>query len=221
MRNKFERLVQGNNTVEKYRQEFNDLARYAPGLVATEEERCIRFEAGLRIQIRMGLASGKFPNMRELVDAAKRYEGMMEERKKLDGGRSGGNSRKIENKGNKEGQGQGFGNSRNKRSGSMAGFSSQNPSKSSKSDGGNLGFSGCFKCGKPGHRIRDCTEVAVCRICNSEGHMMATCPQTTCYNCGAKGHISPQCPQLAQKTNAPAPSTVGSTQTPVAGRGRG
>ena len=74
LRSKFERLVQGSNSVEKYRQEFNDLSRYAPSLVATEEEKCIRFEAGLKIQIRMGLASVRFAKLRDLVDAAKRLK---------------------------------------------------------------------------------------------------------------------------------------------------
>ena len=68
LRREFERLYQGNNMVEKYRQDFNNLSQYALDLVATEELACSKFEAGLNIDIRLGLAGREFTTLGALVD---------------------------------------------------------------------------------------------------------------------------------------------------------
>ena len=44
----FQELKQGNSTVIEYAQKFDQLSRFAPGLVATENERKRRFMKGLR-----------------------------------------------------------------------------------------------------------------------------------------------------------------------------
>ncbi|KAJ9538034.1 hypothetical protein OSB04_030767 [Centaurea solstitialis] len=61
----------------------------------------------------------------------------------------------------------------------------------------------CFKCGKPGHKSRDC----------------GVAPRT-CFHCFQPGHIKPNCPKLASaqpQVQAPAPATLritdGSTRT--------
>lgn len=53
---------------------------------------------------------------------------------------------------------------------------------------GDCSISGCFRCGKPGHVLQNCTAQAQ--------------PDTrTCYICGEVGHISLKCPK--SKTNGP------------------
>ncbi|KAL0440591.1 UNVERIFIED_CONTAM: hypothetical protein Slati_2542100 [Sesamum latifolium] len=56
-RMEFLNLVQGDNqTVAEYELHFAALAKYAPEAVVTQEDRCYRFEQGLRPEIRKGLA---------------------------------------------------------------------------------------------------------------------------------------------------------------------
>ena len=55
-RREFLNLTQGDRSVAEYEAEFLRLSRYACGMVATEYERCIRFEDGLRDTLRVLLA---------------------------------------------------------------------------------------------------------------------------------------------------------------------
>ncbi|KAE8667313.1 Kinesin-3 [Hibiscus syriacus] len=50
-RQEFQNLEQGNMSVMDYEVDFIRLSRYAPGLVDTETDRCLRFENGLRIKL--------------------------------------------------------------------------------------------------------------------------------------------------------------------------
>ncbi|XP_012437270.1 uncharacterized protein LOC105763570 [Gossypium raimondii] len=55
-RREFLSLTQGNKTVAEYEAEFLRLSRYAHGIVATEYEHCVRFEDGLRDELRVLIA---------------------------------------------------------------------------------------------------------------------------------------------------------------------
>ena len=55
-RKAFLNLVQGNKSVSEYEAEFFRLSRYARGVVGTEQERCVRFEDGLRDELRILIA---------------------------------------------------------------------------------------------------------------------------------------------------------------------
>ena len=48
-------LTQGNMTVAQYACRFNELARFAPYMVADEENRVRKFEQGLKPQIHDGV----------------------------------------------------------------------------------------------------------------------------------------------------------------------
>ncbi|KAA3477245.1 1-phosphatidylinositol-4,5-bisphosphate phosphodiesterase beta-2 [Gossypium australe] len=50
-RREFLNLTQGDRSVPEYEAEFLRLSRYARGMVATEYERCVHFEDGLRVLI--------------------------------------------------------------------------------------------------------------------------------------------------------------------------
>ncbi|KAL0313197.1 UNVERIFIED_CONTAM: hypothetical protein Sradi_5719000 [Sesamum radiatum] len=70
----FLNLVQGDEqTVAEYELRFAALAKYAPEVVATQEDRCYRFEQGLRPEIKRGLAI-RISNFKTLVESAVRME---------------------------------------------------------------------------------------------------------------------------------------------------
>ena len=169
------------------------------------------------MEIRLSLAGREFSTLGDLADAAIKIEEMFAEKKRKEtrySGRfqAGRGAKGNQGPGNKEGS---------KRTGSTAGFSSQRPSKTIRSDGGTLGFR-CFNCGKEGHLARDCSNPAACYICGKYGHAAADCYQATCYICGKKGHISTKCPNTtARNVITPVPSVAGSTYGPTTGKGRG
>ena len=55
-RKEFLNLVQGSKSVAEYESEFLRLSRYASGIVATEYEHSVRFEDGLRDELRVLIA---------------------------------------------------------------------------------------------------------------------------------------------------------------------
>ena len=55
-RKEFLNLTQGNKTIAEYEAEFLRLSRYANGIISTEYERSVRFEDGLRDELRVLIA---------------------------------------------------------------------------------------------------------------------------------------------------------------------
>ena len=78
----------------------------------------------------------------------------------------------------------------------------------------------CRRCGKKGHGIRDCKEVA-CWICRVAGHDTKECPRrTACNLCGSSDHIYKDCPKrertwAAIAAGAPARKNPTSAQAPA------
>ncbi|KAL0286443.1 UNVERIFIED_CONTAM: hypothetical protein Sangu_2731300 [Sesamum angustifolium] len=79
----FLNLVQGDEqAVAEYELRFATLAKYAPEAVATQEDRCYRFEQGLRPEIKRGLAV-RIINFKTLVESAiQMEEAVIEDKKK-------------------------------------------------------------------------------------------------------------------------------------------
>jgi hypothetical protein len=63
-------LTQGNMSVGQYLNKFNNLARYSPHDVATEERKIDRFLGGLNHALRCQLCMLDFPDFQTLVDNA-------------------------------------------------------------------------------------------------------------------------------------------------------
>ncbi|CAL8164633.1 unnamed protein product [Prunus armeniaca] len=79
--------------VVEYEHKFNELSRFAPELVATEEDRCRRFEGGLWWEIQAVVTANTYPNMRALAQAADRVSrrcAMDASRRRKDGSGIGG-----------------------------------------------------------------------------------------------------------------------------------
>ncbi|KAA3474134.1 DNA/RNA polymerases superfamily protein [Gossypium australe] len=151
-------LVQGSKSVSEYEAEFLRLSRYAQGIVASEHDRCVRFEDGLRDELRLLIAPQQEREFAVLVEKAKVAEGVKEsarqsyDRNKLKRGfgssGSGGNVQK-----------------RFRQSGSnQAGRSTaanQRPTQCNRCGKFHwgecwTGGKGCFECGSLDHRVRDC-----------------------------------------------------------------
>ncbi|XP_012434810.1 uncharacterized protein LOC105761512 [Gossypium raimondii] len=64
----FMNLAQGDRTVTDYEAEFLRLSRYTRGMVASEYEKCVRFEDGLRDSLRVLIALQKEREFVALVD---------------------------------------------------------------------------------------------------------------------------------------------------------
>ncbi|XP_017635498.1 uncharacterized protein LOC108477458 [Gossypium arboreum] len=70
-RRQFLNLTQRDRTVAEYEAKFLRLSRYARGMVATEYERCVRFEDGRRDGLRVLIAPQRELDFAALVDKAK------------------------------------------------------------------------------------------------------------------------------------------------------
>ncbi|KAA0061889.1 DNA/RNA polymerases superfamily protein [Cucumis melo var. makuwa] len=74
-RDEFLRLKQGSLSVAEYERKYTDLSWYADVIVASESDRCRRFERGLRFEIRTPItAIAKWTNFSHLVETALRVE---------------------------------------------------------------------------------------------------------------------------------------------------
>ncbi|XP_012453426.1 uncharacterized protein LOC105775461 [Gossypium raimondii] len=70
-RKEFLSLTQGSKTVAEYEAEFLRLSCYDRGIVAIEYERCVRFEDGLRDELRVLIAPQRERDFATLVEKAK------------------------------------------------------------------------------------------------------------------------------------------------------
>ncbi|KAL5857686.1 hypothetical protein ACOSQ3_005144 [Xanthoceras sorbifolium] len=74
MKREFTNLKQRQMTVTEYEREFVRLSKYARDMVATEADKCRRFEDGLNDYIRLQVAAFEFEDFTRLVSAALNVE---------------------------------------------------------------------------------------------------------------------------------------------------
>ncbi|CAL2246803.1 unnamed protein product [Prunus armeniaca] len=71
-KSEFLHLKQGQMSILEYKHKFNELSRFAPELITTEEDKCTRFEEGMWLDIQAVVTATTYPTMRALAQAADR-----------------------------------------------------------------------------------------------------------------------------------------------------
>nr|AAV43966.1 putative polyprotein [Oryza sativa Japonica Group] len=66
----FNRLKQGNNSVNEYLSQFNKLARYAPEEVDTDKKKIRKFLKGIAVGMRLQLLAPDFPTFQHMINKA-------------------------------------------------------------------------------------------------------------------------------------------------------
>ncbi|GAU32901.1 hypothetical protein TSUD_393220 [Trifolium subterraneum] len=171
----FMKLEQGNMSVAEYAAKFESLCAFSPhyNTPEAENDKCVKFESGLRPDIKHIIGFAEIRNFTTLVAKARIC---VEDGKaksnyfKAVRGRSQDRAKPYEVKGK----------------GSARGGKGKE-----KVDGDK-----CYRCGKIGHRSFECKkDKDVCYSCGKEGHKSKECKATTptCFNCGEEGHKSPEC----------------------------
>ncbi|XP_043698650.1 uncharacterized protein LOC122649528 [Telopea speciosissima] len=70
----FMHLTQGSQTVMMYKRKFEELSRYAPHMVSTEEMKTRQFEKGLRVEIQKSISPMQLKTYAEVVHKSQIYE---------------------------------------------------------------------------------------------------------------------------------------------------
>ena len=191
-------LKQNELTVYAYKQVFHRLSCFAPSLVATDRDKCRRFELGLNDEIRDMLAAVVPNDFEDLVARAMRCEERIESR-----------TRRLEEGGPSQGP--------SKRSASTSGSSSgSRPSGSSSSDRSGFrrrgrGFGARFRGfvnrftggarGQPsqrqqGQRQPMQRDFPLCQTCGRHHDGQCQAGSSVCFQCGQQGHFRRECPYL-------------------------
>ncbi|KAL0340162.1 UNVERIFIED_CONTAM: Transposon Ty3-G Gag-Pol polyprotein [Sesamum radiatum] len=244
-RMEFLNLVQGDEqTVAEYELRFATLAKYSQEAVATQEDRCYRFEQGLRSEIKTGLAV-RIINFKTLVESVVwMEEAVIEDKKKGEEKRKsmyivGESSRLIKRgtgrsfsagSGNFSRGGSGFRGSSGLIFGGPMGFN-RGPIDRSSSTMPSIGSSRGVGQGYS----RGTTSTLNCSICGRRQLRQCWGPGAIpriCYNCGGRGHMSRDCPSQTmslvgsvgsgtQSQNSVGSSGRGADRDRGRGRGRG
>ena len=167
-------------TVAEYEVRFTQLSRYAPMMVATEKDRCRRFEEGLNYNIRSRLALSDLRTYQDLKAAAIRMERLLREKEGYQMARKAKKSVRSQ-----EGEASGHSEKKQKYTmsiqshtrGSSTGFRGGRSQLAGQSSGRGSGATiqtipTCKKCGR-----QHSDECWACYICGKKGHLVRDCPK--------------------------------------------
>ncbi|RVW79757.1 Transposon Ty3-G Gag-Pol polyprotein [Vitis vinifera] len=154
----FIRLEQGDMTVAQYEAKFTELSRFSPQLIATEEEKTLKFQDGLKPYLKNKISILKLGVYSEVVDRAliaekdneelHQYREQQRKRNRSDGAHGNQAQRRSTS-------------GRNQNKGKAAQNLDGACPTCGKKHGGRPCYretGACFGCGKQGHLIRDCPE---------------------------------------------------------------
>ncbi|XP_058745873.1 uncharacterized protein LOC131618723 [Vicia villosa] len=176
----FLELKQCNMSVTEYAAKFTELAKFYPYYegAGAEFSKCIKFENGLRSEIKKVVGYQKIRIFPNLVDSCRIYEEDHNAHYKLVKDRRGKQNRSTPYD-------------------ALVGKGKAEVANGKKTSGGGAPASVfCFKCGEPGHKSDVCTAVEKrCFRCGKTGHAISDCKhkEMICFNCGEEGHIGNQC----------------------------
>ncbi|GAU37549.1 hypothetical protein TSUD_369970 [Trifolium subterraneum] len=171
----FMKLEQGNMSVAEYAAKFESLGAFSPhyNTPEAENDKCVKFESGLRPDIKHIIGFAEIRNFTTLVAKARICD---------EDGKAKSNYFKAV---------RGKSQDRAKPYEVMGKGSARGGKGNEKMDNDK-----CYRCGKSGHRSFECKkDKDVCYSCGKEGHNSKECKATTptCFNCGEEGHKSPEC----------------------------
>jgi hypothetical protein len=185
-------------SVGDYTTKFEALIRFCPHYSTAEAElsKCVKFEDGLRPEIKQFIAYRQIRRFSDLVDACRIYEKSSQER-----------SNHYKPLSEKKHLGQNRGKPYDRRDQKSK---SATAGKGEASGGGKSNSPRCFKCGEAGHRVFECNaENPKCFRCGKPGHSAFECKGSNviCFSCGEPGHISTNCGKHKKESEA-APTTA-------------
>ncbi|KAI5327427.1 hypothetical protein L3X38_026823 [Prunus dulcis] len=203
-KSEFLHLRQGSMSVLEYEHKFNELSRFAPELVTTEEDKCTRFEEGLWLDIQAVVTTNTYPTMRALAQAAARVArkynlGASIGKRRRDSSGFGGHSQGPSKRGRSGSSSAGSGRSGGRRSSSGSGRSGSRPAWSQHSGQQSVASTArdssqqfnvnCHGCGQTGYLRRDCPQ---------RGQTSGTSQRSrvTCFHYGQIRHYRSECPLL-------------------------
>ncbi|XP_030948929.1 uncharacterized protein LOC115972826 [Quercus lobata] len=153
----FMELIQGNKTVLQYEAKFTELARFAPHIVSDDVRKAKKFQRGLRPSIRTRMAALRLKAYSEVVETAKVVERECEDYQRI---RDQNKKRSKPEESQKENENEKPFKKKTtiELEPKVVQHVIENCSKCGKKHNGVCyrESGACFKCGKMGHRIKDC-----------------------------------------------------------------
>ncbi|XP_045810171.1 uncharacterized protein LOC123904566, partial [Trifolium pratense] len=156
--------------------EEEELCAFSPhyNTVEAENDKCVKFESGLRPDIKHLIGFSQIRDFATLVDKCRICD---------DDGKAKTNYYKAMS--DKRGRGQDRGKP----------YGDKGKKVAETGGGKKKGGGQCYKCGEMGHKSYECPKkVDKCFNCGRLGHKSDVCQvKVTCFNCGEEGHKSPMC----------------------------